>query len=31
MLLLDSQGKVVDRNVGITELEKKIEAILGGD
>ena len=30
MMLLDGEGKVVDRNVSITDLEKKIAAILGG-
>jgi len=28
MILLDAEGKVVDRNVVITELEKKIDALL---
>ena len=28
MILLDADGKVVDRNVVITELEKKIDALL---
>ena len=30
MILLDAGGKVVDRNVVITELEKKIDALLEG-
>jgi len=30
MILLDAEGKVVDRNVVITELEKKIDALLEG-
>ena len=30
MILLDSEGKVVDRNVVITELEKKVDALLEG-
>ena len=30
MLLLDAEGNVVDRNVSITELEKKLEGLLGG-
>ncbi len=30
MLLMDAEGKVVDRNVAITDLEKKLETILGG-
>jgi thiol-disulfide isomerase/thioredoxin len=29
MLLVDAQGNVVDRNVSITELERKLEAVLG--
>jgi len=28
MLLLDAQGNVVDRNVSITELERKLEAVM---
>jgi thiol-disulfide isomerase/thioredoxin len=30
MLLVDAQGNVVDRNVSITELERKLEALIGG-
>ena len=30
MILLDGEGKVVDRNVVITELEKKVDALLEG-
>ena len=30
MILLDAEGKVVDRNVVITELEKKVDALLEG-
>jgi thiol-disulfide isomerase/thioredoxin len=30
MILLDAEGKVVDRNVVITELEKKIDSLLEG-
>jgi thiol-disulfide isomerase/thioredoxin len=30
MLLLDAQGKVVDRSLVITDLEKKLEELLGG-
>jgi thiol-disulfide isomerase/thioredoxin len=30
MLLLDAEGKVVDRNLVITELEKKLETLVGG-
>ena len=30
MLLLDAEGKVIDRNLVITDLEKKLEAIVGG-
>ena len=30
MLLIDADGKVVDRNLVITDLEKKLEAMLGG-
>jgi thiol-disulfide isomerase/thioredoxin len=30
MILLDAEGKVVDRNVVITELEKKVDALLDG-
>jgi len=30
MLLLDADGKVVDRNLVITELEKKLETLVGG-
>lgn len=30
MLLLDADGKVVDRNLAITEFEKKLEPLLGG-
>ncbi|MFM1903812.1 MAG: Thiol-disulfide oxidoreductase ResA, partial [Planctomycetota bacterium] len=29
MMLLDAEGNVVDRNVSITELEKKLAALLG--
>jgi hypothetical protein len=29
MMLIDADGNVVDRNVSITELEKKIAALLG--
>jgi hypothetical protein len=28
MLLVDAKGNVVDRNVSITELERKLEALL---
>jgi len=31
MLLLDAQGNVVDRNLVITDLEKKLDALLGGN
>jgi thiol-disulfide isomerase/thioredoxin len=30
MILLDAEGKVIDRNVVITELEKKVDALLEG-
>ncbi|NBW97617.1 MAG: thioredoxin [Planctomycetia bacterium] len=30
MLLVDGQGNVVDRNLAISDLEKKLEALLGG-
>jgi thiol-disulfide isomerase/thioredoxin len=30
MLLLDAEGRVVDRNLVITELEKKLEGLVGG-
>ena len=30
MLLLDAEGKVVDRNVAITDLERKLDALIGG-
>jgi hypothetical protein len=30
MLLVDADGKVVDRNLVITDLEKKLDALLGG-
>ena len=30
MLLIDADGKVVDRNLVITDLEKKLEAMVGG-
>lgn len=30
MILLDAEGKVVDRNVVITDLEKKVDALLDG-
>jgi len=30
MILLDAEGKVVDRNVVITELEKKVDGLLEG-
>jgi thiol-disulfide isomerase/thioredoxin len=30
MLLLDAEGKVVDRNVAITDLERKLDALVGG-
>lgn len=30
MMLVDAKGNVVDRNVSITELERKLEAVLGG-
>jgi thiol-disulfide isomerase/thioredoxin len=30
MLLVDAQGNVVERNVSITELERKLEALIGG-
>ena len=28
MILLDAEGKVVDRNLAITDLEKKVDALL---
>jgi thiol-disulfide isomerase/thioredoxin len=30
MLLVDKNGKVIDRNVAITDLEKKLESLVGG-
>jgi thiol-disulfide isomerase/thioredoxin len=30
MLLVDAEGKVVDRNVVITDLERKLDALIGG-
>ena len=30
MLLIDAEGKVVDRNLVITDLEKKLDQLLGG-
>jgi thiol-disulfide isomerase/thioredoxin len=30
MLLLDAEGKVVDRNLVITDLERKLESLIGG-
>jgi thiol-disulfide isomerase/thioredoxin len=30
MFLVDVEGNVVDRNVSITELERKLEALVGG-
>jgi hypothetical protein len=30
MLLIDADGKVVDRSLVITDLEKKLEAMVGG-
>lgn len=30
MFLVDAEGKVIDRNVAITDLEKKLEAIIDG-
>ena len=30
MLLVDAEGKVVDRNVAITDLERKLDALIGG-
>jgi thiol-disulfide isomerase/thioredoxin len=30
MLLIDAEGKVVDRNLVITDLERKLEALIGG-
>jgi hypothetical protein len=29
-MLVDAQGNVVDRNVSITDLERKLEAVLDG-
>jgi hypothetical protein len=29
MFLLDAEGKVVDRNLAITDLEKKLDAMIG--
>jgi hypothetical protein len=30
MLLVDADGKVVDRNLVITDLERKLESLVGG-
>jgi hypothetical protein len=30
MFLMDADGMVVDRNVAITDLEKRLEALVGG-
>jgi hypothetical protein len=30
MLLVDADGKVVDRNLVITDLEKKLDSLVGG-
>ena len=30
MMLLDADGNVVDRSISITELDRKIAALLGG-
>jgi hypothetical protein len=31
MFLLDAEGKVVDRNLVITDLEKKLDSLIGGE